>query len=142
MFGGLFFLSSWPPLLLLKTRTFSFLICFQRLLVCQMRQQEKLQFCLDTKNNGALPLDPACPVVWSPARLPWSTPEKEDFDFFLWYPTHTHQVSQEKSQIISEKPNSQKTGPFAFWNVPPFVDGNFRCKYTRIFLLVGSIRLD
>jgi hypothetical protein len=31
------------------------------------------EFCSDTKNNGTLPLDPACPEhlnVWSPAGLP------------------------------------------------------------------------
>ncbi len=34
------------------------------------------KFCLDTRNNGALPLDPACPEclsVWSPVGLPYKT---------------------------------------------------------------------
>jgi hypothetical protein len=38
-----------------------------------MHQEEGFNFCLDTKNNGALPLDMACPErlsVWSPAGLP------------------------------------------------------------------------
>ncbi len=66
------FLSCWPPLLW-GAITFSFLIHFRQMLVCQMRQEEGLKFCLDTKNNGALPLDPACPKclsAWSPAGLP------------------------------------------------------------------------
>jgi len=38
-----------------------------------MRQQQGFKFCLDTKNNKALPLDLACPErlnVHSPAILP------------------------------------------------------------------------
>jgi hypothetical protein len=38
-----------------------------------MRQEEAFKFCLDTRNNEALPLDPACPErlsVRSPAVLP------------------------------------------------------------------------
>jgi hypothetical protein len=41
--------------------------------MCQMHQEEGFKFCLDTKNNGALPLDPACPErlsVRSQADLP------------------------------------------------------------------------
>jgi hypothetical protein len=54
--------------------TFSFLIFFQRLLVCHMHQKEGFKFCLDTKNNRTLPLDPACLEhlsVQSPASLPY-----------------------------------------------------------------------
>jgi hypothetical protein len=38
-----------------------------------MRQEEAFKFCLDTKNNETLPLDPAGPEhlsVWSLAGLP------------------------------------------------------------------------
>jgi len=35
--------------------TFSFLIYFWQLLMCQMRQKERIKFCLDTRNNKALP---------------------------------------------------------------------------------------
>jgi hypothetical protein len=34
-----------------------------------MRQEKMFKFCLDTRNNGALPLDPACPERLS-ARSP------------------------------------------------------------------------
>jgi hypothetical protein len=63
------FLSSEPSWVV----TFSFLIYFQRLLVCHMRQKEGFKFCLDTRNNRAVPLDPAWPEhlnVQSPASLP------------------------------------------------------------------------
>ncbi len=48
--------------------TFSFLICFWQLLMCEMLQEERFKFCLAIENNGALPLDPARPdrlSVWS-----------------------------------------------------------------------------
>jgi len=54
-----FFLSSWPTLFW-GAITFSFLISFRQLLVSQMHQEERFKFCLDTRNNGALPLDPPC----------------------------------------------------------------------------------
>jgi hypothetical protein len=40
-----------------------------------MHQEEAFKFCLDTKNNGALPLDPIylkCLDVCSPIVLPYS----------------------------------------------------------------------
>jgi hypothetical protein len=40
---------------------FSFKIRFPQLLVCHMHQEEGFKFCLDTRNNKTLPLDPACP---------------------------------------------------------------------------------
>jgi hypothetical protein len=57
---------------------FSFLICFQQLLVCRMCEEEGFKFCLDTRNNRALPLDLACPdsfkcLVTSPSTLKATT---------------------------------------------------------------------
>ncbi len=43
MFIGLFF-NFWPPLVW-GVVTFSFLICFQRLLICQIHQEERFKFC-------------------------------------------------------------------------------------------------
>jgi hypothetical protein len=43
----------------------------------QMRQEEGLKFCMDTRNNGALRLDPAypeCLSVQSPAGLHYQGP--------------------------------------------------------------------
>jgi len=65
---------SFRPSLFWGAVIFSFLICFWWLLVCQMYQEEGFKFCLDTRNNGALPLDWACPEhlsLWSPAGLPY-----------------------------------------------------------------------
>jgi hypothetical protein len=59
-----------------------------------MCSKEGFKFCWDTKNNGALPLDPACPKllnVQSPTGLPnWGksevfqngTPTKVGIPFF------------------------------------------------------------
>ncbi len=71
VFSVLFFLSSWP-LFTVRGIIFTFLLHFQRLLMCWMCQEEGFKFCLDTRNNGALPLDLACPEnlnVWSPVDL-------------------------------------------------------------------------
>jgi len=68
-----FILSSSPPLIW-GAATFSILIHFWRLLVCQKRQDEGFKLCFDTKNNKALPLDPAhsgCLSVRSRAGLPY-----------------------------------------------------------------------
>jgi len=57
---------------------FSFLIHFWWLLVCQMHREEGFKFCLDTRNSGVLPLDPACPEclsVWSLTGLPYNLPQ-------------------------------------------------------------------
>jgi hypothetical protein len=47
-----------------------------------MHQEEGFKFCIDTKNNIALPLDPACPEclsVQSLASLPhWWQNKQED----------------------------------------------------------------
>jgi len=53
------FLSFWPPLLW-GAITFSNLFHFGWFLVHQMHQWEGFKFCLDTINNGAIPLDLAC----------------------------------------------------------------------------------
>jgi hypothetical protein len=71
MLGGLFFFWVLDPFTLGEV-TFSFFIRFRQLLVCQMRQEERFKFSLDTKHNGALPLDPACPEhlnAQSPAQF-------------------------------------------------------------------------
>jgi hypothetical protein len=54
------FFEFWPPLIW-GAVTFSFVICFQWLLLCQMCQEEEFTFCLDTKNKRAFPLDSTCP---------------------------------------------------------------------------------
>jgi len=52
-------------------------------------QEGRFQFCLDTRNNRALPLDPACPEhlsVWSSAGLPYvhgKNAKKQDFWRFI-----------------------------------------------------------
>jgi hypothetical protein len=51
---------------------------FQGLLMCQICQEEGFKFCLDKKNNKAVPLDPACLEclsVQSPANLPYTGPK-------------------------------------------------------------------
>jgi len=72
MFGGLFvfeFLTSFT----FEDHHFLVLNLVLQLLVCQMCQEEGFKFCLDTKKNRALPLDPAYPeslCVQSLAGLP------------------------------------------------------------------------
>jgi len=69
----------------LTGRNFLILICFSGLLVCQMRREEDFKscffkFCLDTRNNGGLPLDPACLEdlsVQSSAGLPYHIIRRE-----------------------------------------------------------------
>jgi len=68
-----FFPLLFGPLLLSNLITFSFLTHLPQLLVCQMRQEERVKFCLDTEDNRALPLDLGCPdclSVQSPVGLP------------------------------------------------------------------------
>jgi hypothetical protein len=71
MFDGFFWVLD-PPLLW-RAITFSFLIHFWWILECQMCREEGFKFLLDNWNNGALPLDQACPEhlnVQSPTNLP------------------------------------------------------------------------
>jgi hypothetical protein len=60
--------------LLWKARTFSFLIHFVTIVsVSDAARGGAFKFCLDTKKNETLPLDPVGPEhlsVWSPAGLP------------------------------------------------------------------------
>jgi hypothetical protein len=52
-----------------------------------MPQKEGFKFCLNTRNNGALPLHPACPdrlSVWSPAGLPTPAWHHENFKRKTW----------------------------------------------------------
>ncbi len=63
VFSGFFFEFLTP--FILGVITFSLLIRFRQLLVCQMCQEEGFKFCLDTRSNGALPFDPACPECLS-----------------------------------------------------------------------------
>ncbi len=68
MFCGLSF---WvlDPSTLGGSLTFSFPINFWWFWVHQKHQEEGFKFCLDTKNNKALPLDPACPECLSVCSL-------------------------------------------------------------------------
>jgi hypothetical protein len=89
MFDGLFFLSS-GLLGLWGFVTFSFLINFLQLSESQMHPKEGFKFCLDTKSNGFLPLDPAYLKhisVWSQQVYPRVTNQKivlRKKNHFLW----------------------------------------------------------
>jgi len=67
--------------------TFSFLIRFGRLLLCQMRQ-EVSKFCLDIRKNGGLTLGPACPErlsVRSSISLLYTSGDLRKFlRFWMW----------------------------------------------------------
>jgi hypothetical protein len=45
----------------LGSYNFLFVIHFGRLLMCQIHQEEGFKFCLDSRNNGPIPSNPACP---------------------------------------------------------------------------------
>lgn len=81
-------------LFILRVVTFSFLIHFLLLLMCQMHQEEVLKFCLNIKNNSTLPLDSACLKhlsVQSPAVLPWIwKAKKKDFFLYSWLHNGTY----------------------------------------------------
>jgi len=72
MFHDLFF-SFWLPLLW-GVITFSNLLSFLTIFSAWNTLIGMVQVCLNTKNNGTLPLDLACPErlnVWSPVYLPY-----------------------------------------------------------------------
>jgi hypothetical protein len=60
MLSGLFFFEFLTSFIF-KDHDFLISNLFRQLLVCQMCQEEGFKFCLDTKKNRALPLDPAYP---------------------------------------------------------------------------------
>jgi hypothetical protein len=60
VFLGLFFLV-FDSLYFVGAVFFSFKICLQQLLTCEMHQKEGFKFFWNTKNNKALLLDLACP---------------------------------------------------------------------------------
>ncbi len=85
VFGDLFF-EFWAPCIL---RGCNFLISNSFLTIVSVSDGQGFQFCLDNRNNRALPLDPACPEnlsVWSPAGLSYvhgKTTKKQDFGRFI-----------------------------------------------------------
>jgi hypothetical protein len=90
MLVGLFF---WIlTLITLGVITFTILIHFWWFWVCQMLQQEGFKFCLDTRNNKALPLDLVCPEHLKGSFTSRSIPvsplttwfEWEEGSFSLW----------------------------------------------------------
>ncbi len=61
MFCGFFFFQFLTPSTGEVGHNFLVSNPFRKKLVRQMRQEEAFKFCLDIRNNRALPLDPACP---------------------------------------------------------------------------------
>jgi len=120
MFGGFLRFSS---LLLWGAVTCSFLICFWQLLMCRVHQEKRFKFCLDTKNNGALPW------IW-PAILPHTFCQKSSpshiymwakrggtpsfnriflfwgslhsFNFFLWWANQNNSLQKNKNKKIKK----------------------------------------
>jgi hypothetical protein len=96
--------------------TFLFLIRFERLLVCQMRQEEVFKFCLDTRNNRALALGPACPErlsVQSPNGLLYTSDDLRkclgsECDWFKFFYFEKWRKNTQKLQTPPPPPPQKK----------------------------------
>jgi hypothetical protein len=105
MFGGLFVLNPWP-LYFRGAVTFSFLIHFRWLLVCQMCQEERFKFLFRHQKQWSPPLG---------SNLPWAL---KVFGHRPVYPTVIYCFAENlsKGDTVFWNQNNLSKGDTVFWN--------------------------